>query len=273
MDLYSYLDNIRNKNPLVHCITNVVSINDCANILLASGASPFMSQDIREVEESVVMADSLVCNMGNIEHSREMLLASKKANKLAIPVVLDPVAVGGTSTRREFFTELKKEIKITAICGNASEIKYIAGKKIDISGVDAGVLDEVSDKNIQQNIDMIKKLSKELDCIIILSGKIDLISNGNKTIILKNGCYTMSKITGSGCMLTSLIGASVSVNRDSIFEACVAAVALMGISGEIAEEIRVEKKLGNMSFKNHLIDSVYNMKREDFERKISYEIR
>ena len=128
MDFLELLRRVREQAPLVQCITNFVTVNDCANILLAAGASPSMAQDIREVEEAVAGTNGLVCNLGAIDFVDSMILAGKKANELKIPVVLDPVAAGGTELRRQLSAKLLEEVHFTAIRGNASEIRALAGQ-------------------------------------------------------------------------------------------------------------------------------------------------
>ena len=133
MELFDVLEQVRTKAPLIQCITNFVTVNDCANILLAAGASPTMAQDIREVEEAVADADGLVCNLGAIDFVASMILAGKRANELDIPVVLDPVAAGGTALRRELSGKLLEEVRFTAIRGNASETPTALAGLVEIS--------------------------------------------------------------------------------------------------------------------------------------------
>ena len=141
---------VREKEPLVQCITNFVTVNDCANIILAAGGSPSMAHDVREAAEAARNARALVCNMGAIEDAPSMILAGKEMNKLGRPVVLDPVAAGGTSLRREVAAELLKEVKFSSIRGNASEIRYLAGQQTAGSGVDVSALDKIRISKKQQ---------------------------------------------------------------------------------------------------------------------------
>ena len=178
-DFISPLRKVREGEPLVQCITNFVTVNDCANIILAAGGSPTMSEDIREVEESVCNVDALVCNMGAIDFTDSMILAGKKANSLGIPVVLDPVAAGGTSLRREMSERLLNEVHFTAIRGNASEILYLAGKSSIGSGVDVAADDVITEDNLSQTVEAAKSLAKKINSIIAVSGPIDIITDGN----------------------------------------------------------------------------------------------
>lgn len=272
MKINKLLENVKEKEPLVQCITNFVTVNDCANILLAIGATPTMAMDVREVEEAVSNVSALVCNMGAIEYTKSMVLAGKRANELQIPVVLDPVGAGGTTLRRNTVSELLEEIHFTAIRGNASEIKAIAGVCSLGRGVDASREDMVSEDTLKDDILIFETLAKQLDCVIAVSGVIDVITNGVHTILIRNGCKTMARITGSGCMLTTLIGAFCGANKADAFHATSLAVGVMGIAGELAEEKRKKNKTGNATFRNDLIDSIFNITTKEIEEKINYEV-
>lgn len=271
MELEKVLTAVRTQKPLVQCITNFVTVNDCANILLASGGSPTMASHPLEVEEAVRNVQALVCNMGAINGVEAMILAGKEANRLGKPVILDPVGAGGTQLRRDAVKRLLKEVHFTAIRGNASEIRYLAGRHTTGSGVDVSVLDEVSGENLSAAVSMAAELAERLHSVIAISGKIDVISNGKETCVLRGGCATMARITGSGCMLTSLIGAFCGAYEDS-FSAVCAAMAAMGISGEIAEEKRLRNGTGNATFRNDLIDAVFNLTEEQMKQGVHYEI-
>lgn len=272
MDIYEKLKKVRVREPLVQCITNFVTVNDCANILLASGASPTMAMDIREVEEAVERVQALVCNMGAIEHVASMIQAGKKANALGIPVVLDPVGAGGTTLRREAAKRLLEEVKFAAIRGNASEVKALAGQKSCGSGVDASKTDIVSEDTLAENISVFENLARMLDTVVAVSGEIDIVTNGIQTILIRNGCPTMARITGSGCMVTTLIGGFCGAEKENIFHATCAAMAVMGIAGELADKRRIENRTGNATFRNDLIDAVFNMSEKDIKEKANYEI-
>lgn len=151
---------VREKEPLVQCITNFVTVNDCANIILAAGGSPSMAHDVREAAEAARNARALVCNMGAIEDAPSMILAGKEMNKLGRPVVLDPVAAGGTSLRREVAAELLKEVKFSSIRGNASEIRYLAGQQTAGSGVDVSALDKITEENLKEAAEMVRALAE-----------------------------------------------------------------------------------------------------------------
>lgn len=272
MKIEKLMQQVKEKEPLVQCITNFVTVNDCANILLSIGATPTMAMDCREVEEAVAKVSALVCNMGAIEHLESMLLAGKEANRLHIPVVLDPVGAGGTTLRQEAASLLIQEVQFAAIRGNASEIKAIAGIHSRGRGVDAAKEDIISENSLQKDIEIFEELAKRIHTVVAVSGPIDVITNGEQTMLIRNGCPTMARITGSGCMLTTLLGAFCGANEEQIFEAAALAVVVMGIAGELAEEKRIQNKTGNATFRNALIDAIFNITAEQIKEKINYEI-
>ena len=271
MEFANVLTAVRQKKPLVQCITNFVTVNDCANILLAAGGSPTMASHPVEVEEAVRQVQALVCNMGAIESVDAMILAGKEANRMGIPVVLDPVGVGGTQLRRDAAERLLAEVHFSVIRGNASEICYLAGGQTTGSGVDVSSPDEITEENLDAAVSMAAELAGKLGTVIAISGKLDVISNGSESCILRNGCATMARITGSGCMLTSLIGAYCGGWDDPFLAAC-AAMAVMGISGEIAEEKRLRNGTGNATFRSDLIDAVFNLTEEQLTGGVHDEI-
>jgi hydroxyethylthiazole kinase len=272
MEFHDMLRTVRERAPLVQCITNFVTVNDCANILLAAGASPSMSQDIREVEEAVAGASGLVCNLGAIELVDSMILAGKRANKLGIPVVFDPVAAGGTALRRTLSAKLLEEVRFAAIRGNASEIRALAGENSCGSGVDVAAWDTITEENLPRSVALIGELARKTGAVIAVSGAMDVISDGTQTALLRNGCATMARITGSGCMLTTLIGGFCAAAPDRPFAATIAAMAAMGICGELAEEKRLLSKTGNATFRTDLIDAVFNLSEQELKERIRYEI-
>jgi len=272
MEYHDILRTVRERAPLIQCITNFVTVNDCANILLAAGASPTMAQDIREVEDAVSGANGLVCNLGAIDLVDSMILAGKKANELGIPVVLDPVAAGGTALRRQLSAQLLEEVHFTSIRGNASEIRALAGQMSRGSGVDASSFDTVTPENLSQSVALIAALARKTGAVIAVSGVIDVVSDGTQTILLHNGCAAMARITGSGCMLTTLVGAFCAAVPEHPFSATCAAMAAMGICGELAEEKRLRNQTGNATFRNDLIDAVFNLSEQDLKERIRYEV-
>lgn len=271
MEFVMNLTAVRRRNPLVQCITNFVTVNDCANIILAAGGSPTMAEHPQEVDEAVRKAQALVCNMGAIDKVEAMILAGREANRLGTPVVLDPVGAGGTQLRRDAVKRLLEEVHFSVIRGNASEIRYLAGQQTAGSGVDVSAPDEITEDKLSGAVAMAAELAGKLGSVIAISGRIDVISNGITTCVLRNGCATMARITGSGCMLTALIGAFCGANADAFLAACTA-MAAMGISGEIAEEKRLRNGTGNATFRNDLIDAVFILTEEQLEKGVRYEI-
>lgn len=222
------LRDVKNKKPLVHHLTNYVTVNDCANIVLALGGSPVMADDAGEVEEMVGIASALVINIGtlNVRTIESMLLAGKKANQLGIPVVLDPVGAGATSLRTNTAAKLIHEIKLAVLRGNMSEIKVVAGVDALTRGVD-------SVDNGAGGEEIASSLAKRLDCIVAITGARDIVSDGSRIGLIDNGDQLLAKISGTGCMATSLIGCYAGVTTDSYLAAC-AGLVTMGVAGEKA---------------------------------------
>ncbi|KAB3531312.1 hydroxyethylthiazole kinase [Alkaliphilus pronyensis] len=225
----SILKKIRMDKPLVHHITNYVTANDCANVVLSLGGAPVMADDPIEVEEMVSIASSLVLNIGTINHNKieAFIKAGKKANQLGIPVILDPVGVGATSLRSEAIKEILAEVKISVLRGNMSEIKNIYGVKSLTRGVDS------SDDTMAGGREIAESLAKTLKCIIAITGKIDIVSDGRKTYYINHGHERLTKITGTGCMTTSLIGLCCGAKESYLYGA-ILGVVIMAASGEKA---------------------------------------
>lgn len=264
MDFGTALTRVREGKPLVQCITNFVTVNDCANIILAAGGSPTMASHPLEVEEAVAGVRALVCNLGAIEKLESMLLAGKEANRRGIPVVLDPVGGGGTRLRREALHRLLAEVRFAVIRGNASEIRYLAGLESNVSGVDAG--DTVGESDYPA----LRALAEKTGGVIAVSGETDVVCDANRTMLIHNGCATLARITGSGCMLAALTGAFCGANDP--FPAACAATAALGICGEIAEARRLKNGTGNATFRNDLIDAVFNLTPGQLEKGVRYEL-
>ncbi len=234
----NYIDQIRIRKPLVHCITNYVTVTDCANILLACGASPIMADDIAEVEEITSICNALVINIGTLNSRtiESMLTAGKIAEKLGHALVLDPVGTGASRFRTQTALKLIAEIPFTVIRGNISEIKTLAVGTGQTQGVDACPEEAICESNLSEIIDMAKRLSERTKAVIAISGSIDVITDSDRVFLVRNGCQMMSRITGSGCMLTALTAAMLAGNPEvPPVESTTAAFAEMGIAGQIAE--------------------------------------
>ena len=246
--LKSVFEALQNKRALVHHITNYVTVNDCANVVLAIGASPIMADEIGEVAEMVSICDALVLNIGtaNERTIEAMLKAGKTANEKGIPVVLDPVGVGATTFRRESVAKLMETISLSVIRGNMAEIKTIAGLESKSAGVDS--LEEESD-----GATIALTLAKKLGCVIAITGKSDIVSDGNICYTLDNGDVALTNVTGTGCMSSSLIGSFLGASKDSLSSA-VAGILTMAIAGEMAS-----KEQGIGSFRIALMDAISQM--------------
>jgi len=258
------LENVSKKTPLVHLITNYVTVNDCANIILACGGSPIMADDINEVEEITSICSSLVINIGTLNEKTigSMIKAGKKANDLGHPVILDPVGAGASRLRTETVFALLKEIRFSVIRGNISEIKTVYKGSGTTKGVDADVKDVVNDNNLDEVVSFAKTLSKKTGAVIAITGAIDIVADSEKAYIIRNGHPIMSKITGAGCMLTAVIGSFCGANYDDILDSTAAAICAMGLCGELAVDRMKAIDGGTSSFKTFLIDYMSKMNSE-----------
>lgn len=257
-------ENTKNQGVLVHNITNYVTVNDCANMILASGASPIMADDIDEVEEITSICTGLNINIGTLNKRtiESMFLAGKKANELGHPVLLDPVGVGASTLRTSTSKDLIKQIRFAVIRGNISELKALSNYSSQTNGVDASELDQITVENLDHSILMIHEIAKKLKSIVVVTGVIDIVSDGERACVICNGNKMMARVTGTGCMLSALMTAFISSNQEYMYEAAVTATLTMGIAGELAYKRVVKENFGNASYRNYIIDQVYNL---DFE--------
>lgn len=272
--LGKYLDNVREKAPLVHNITNYVTVNDVANVLLACGGSPIMADDLREVEEITSICGGLNINIGTLNSYtiESMLQAGYKANELKHATLLDPVGAGASKLRTNTAEHLLQEIQFDVIRGNISEIKTLALGTGTTKGVDADEADTVTEKNLESMITFAKHFARNKKCIVAITGAIDLVADSNKCYVIRNGRAEMSKITGTGCQLSGMITAFLVANPQEKLEATVAAVAAMGLAGEIAFTYMQEGD-GNTTYRNRIIDAIYNMDGKTLEEGANYEVR
>lgn len=262
------MKNLKEKKPLVHNITNYVTVNDCANILLSIGASPIMADDINEVEEITGICNALVINIGTLNERTiaSMIKAGKRATLLGRPVILDPVGAGASSLRTFTARQLLDEAGVSVIRGNISEIKAILGGTGTTRGVDADENDLSGRNALESAIAAAEKLAAERGCAVIATGKTDVVATGSKTYLIGNGHRFMSRITGTGCMLSAMVGALCAANPADIPEACVCTVAAMGIAGEMAYRETEGNSLGTASFRTLLIDYCGKIDSEVLER-------
>ncbi len=263
-------ENVRKLSPVVHNITNYVTVNDCANILLACGASPIMADEPLEAADITSICSGLNINIGTLNERtiKSMFISGKKANELNIPVLLDPVGAGASALRTDTAVKLLSEVKFSVIRGNASEIKTLAGESADTKGVDAGETDAINDDMVETA----KKFALKTGAVVAVTGKTDIVTDGTKTFLINNGNKMMSSITGTGCQLSALMTAFAAANKDDILTACAAAVCTMGLCGEKGAG-RMTSLDGNSSYRNYIIDAVYNLTGDDLERGAKYEVR
>ena len=271
-DFAACLQAVREKAPLVQCITNMVTVNDCANVLLAAGASATMAHHPLEVAEAVAGVQALVLNLGAVGDREAMYIAGREANRLGVPVVFDPVAAGFTGLRRETARKLLEEIRFAVIRGNASEILALAEDREGGSGVDVAAADTVTESGLPRAAELAQTLSRRTGAVVVRSGAVDVVADGRQALFLRNGSPTMARITGSGCMLSTLTGAFCGACPDKPFEAAAAAAASIALAGERAEELRLQKGTGNATFRIDIIDSVFNLTEEQLTQGVRYEI-
>lgn len=243
---------VSEKKPLVHHLTNWVTIYDCANITRSFGALPVMAHAKEEVGDMVSLASALVLNIGTLtpDFVDSMILAAKKANSKGIPVILDVVGAGATPFRTNESKRILESAKIDIIKGNHGEIATIAGIKAEVRGVES-ISASASPKEI------VESLAKKMNCTVVITGKDDFVSDGKRTFVVSNGVPMMGAIVGTGCMASSVIGSFAAVEKNHALAAA-SALSCFGIAGELA----APKSAGPGSFKERFYDEVYNLSEE-----------
>ncbi|HLG24422.1 MAG TPA: hydroxyethylthiazole kinase [Candidatus Nanoarchaeia archaeon] len=249
-------EKVKSEKPLIHHITNWVTIYDCANMTRAFGALPVMAHAKEEAADMSSIASALVLNIGTLTNDiiESMIIAGKSANQKGIPVILDAVGVGATKFRDVRASELLNEVKISVIKGNASEIARLAGENVVTKGVE-------SSKVEGSLIEIAKRLALRQKSTVVITGKEDISTDGKKVYIVKNGHAMMGCVVGTGCMAASIIGVFCAVEKDYA-KAAAHALACYGIAGELA----AEKSEGPGSFHEHFYDEVYNLNSEKIEK-------
>ena len=247
----SIVQKIRNKGPVVHCITNIVAANDMANILLSAGAKPIMARHPKEMDSITPNCSALLINLGTPEDGsiRAMVRSAAAAAKAGVPVVFDPVGVGSSKLRQKAAQKILKIVRPAVIKGNRSEIRALAKQKGSFAGVDAR--GEAIDDNLAQ------ELAKGYGCIVVVTDTVDLVTDGTTTLHIQNGHPLMGTVTGSGCMLGALLAAAVSC--DNTLQAVGEMVDMYGSAGKTAAS-RMGLLDGNGSYRTYLLDAVYNLK-------------
>ena len=268
------LENVRRSTPLVHNITNYVTVNDVANALLACGSSPIMSDEPDDVADITSICGGLNINIGTLNKRsiEAMFIAGEKSKALGHIVLLDPVGAGASALRTNIALEIMDKIKPDVIRGNISEIKTLAIGSGTTKGVDADAADTVTEENLDQMVAFTKSFAARTGAVIAITGAIDLVADSEKCYVIRNGRPEMSRITGTGCQLSGIATAFTIANPDHMTEAVAAAVCMMGLAGEIGVS-QMAMGEGNSSLRNRMIDAIYNMDAVRLNEGAKYEIR
>jgi hydroxyethylthiazole kinase len=252
-----FLEKVRQQKPLVHHLTNWVTIFDCANIVKVLGASPVMAHAPEEVKDMTGIASALVLNIGTLtdDFIESMKLSVKSANKRGIPVVLDVCGAGATEFRNKKVAELLNCGKIDIIKGNASEVACVAGIKVKTKGVDSTKVDA-------DLTEIAQELAEQRDCTVVITGKTDIVADKKKIIKVKNGHEMMSHVVGTGCMATSVIGTFAAMSSD-LAEGAGAGLCCYGVAAEIA----AASSTGPGTFKEKLFDCIFSLDQKTLDEK------
>ena len=252
------METTRGTNPLVHHITNYVTVNDCANVCICAHGSPVMTDEAKDIPEMVKISSAVVLNIGTLNERtvESMIVAGKTANSLGIPVILDPVGVGATKYRTDTAVEIIEKCNPSVIKGNGAEIGVLSGLGGEVKGVD-------SQSTSCDSGQAVKELSLKYGCIIAASGPIDYVSDGNSVYELSNGCEYQGFVSGTGCMLSSVIGCYVGACNASA-ESVISAISVFNIAAELA----LKNSNGPGSFKTALLDSLFSLKPEIVEKMV-----
>lgn len=298
-----FMAQVRTRQPVIHCITNYVTANDVANMILAAGASPIMADGPKEVEDISGISHGLVLNLGTLRENaiESMLRAGHRSASLHHPIILDPVGAGASAFRKETALRLLKEVPCSVIRGNASEIRTLAEQNVHTRGVDADSREALTENNRCKTALMARQLSKSTGAVVVMTGATDLIAEGDRVCLVKNGHPMMNRITGAGCMLDGVLAAVVAADcmmadckaadnqaADCMMKECVTghchkqtccdrflsaayAVAAVGICGELAYEKTEQSGGGTGSFRMYFIDAMSRLTDEEIRDKIRVE--
>lgn len=256
MEIYPLLEKVRTQKPVVHHLTNWVTIYDCANVVKVFGASPVMAHAIEESGDMAGIANALVLNIGTLtpEFVESMKVAATSANRKGIPVVLDVCGAGATKLRDDKCLELLDQTRIGIIKGNSSEVARIAGRNVQTKGVDA--------TEVEADLaDLGRGLAAERDCTVVITGPEDICADKGRHLLVRNGCAMMGNIVGTGCMAASVIGTFAAVKPDDLPAAAAAGLACY----EIAAELAAREAAGPGTFKEKLFDHIFNLNEEQVE--------
>lgn len=255
--IHNLLKKIKDKKPVVHHLTNWVTIYDCANIVKALGASPVMAHAPEEAAEMAGIASALVLNIGTLttDFVESMKIAANSANEKGIPVILDVCGAGATVFRDKKSFELLDEARIDIIKGNASEVARVAGEEVRTKGVDA--------QDVEKDLKKIAAgLARQWKATVVITGKEDIITNGRSRYIVKNGHQMMTHVVGTGCIAASVIGAFAAVSPKDLAYAAASGLAVLGIAAELA----AKDAKGPASFKEMLFDRIYSLDKNDIDK-------
>jgi hydroxyethylthiazole kinase len=252
---FAVLERVRQQKPIVHHLTNWVTIYDCAQVVKTLGGSPVMAHAREEAADMTRIASALVLNIGTLtaDFVESMKQAALGANARVIPVILDVCGAGATGFRDRKCLELLDQVRIDLVKGNASEIASLCGEKVTTRGVDAA--------EVGANLSLLaEKMARQRKTTVVVTGEVDIATNGSKTYQVRNGDILMTHLVGTGCMATSVIGAFAAVESDLAWAAA-SALACYGIAGELA----AQGAPGPAAFKQALFDSLYRLDRETVE--------
>ncbi len=258
MKVSDFLDKVRQQKPLVHHLTNWVTIYDCANIVKVFGASPVMAHAPEEAAEMAGLAGALVLNIGTLttDFVEAMKIAAAAANKKGIPVVLDVCGAGATKFRDQKINEILETVNIDIIKGNASEVARVAGRDVRTRGVDA----EHVDADLAE---VAQGLAQSRSSTAVITGKCDIVAGGGRIFKVRNGTEMMSHVVGTGCMAASVIGTFAAAAPGDLSSAAAAALCCY----EVAAEIAAAGADGPGTFKERLFDAVFCLDSETVEEK------
>lgn len=252
---------LREKSPLIHNITNWVVTNLTANVILCVGASPVMAHAREEVAQMASFAGALVLNIGTLTSDliEAMIVAGKSANEHKVPVLLDPVGAGATALRTESCLRILDEIEVSIIRGNAAEVMAITGEEAEIRGVDSLTDSESAEQAA-------KKLAVKRSATVAVTGKVDIITDGERTYRVANGHPLLGRVTGTGCSSTATIGCFAAVMADRT-QAAACALSYFGMAGEKA----AAKHSSPGSFAVSLLDSLYDLTEDEIAKMAKIE--
>ena len=272
--MFNTWENIRKATPLIHHITNYVTVNDVANITLACGASPVMADDAEEAAEITQLASGLCLNIGTLNQRTipAMLSAARRSGELNHPVILDPVGAGATHLRTQTALDILQTGSVTCVRGNISEVKTLIHGTGNTKGVDAAAVDSVTEENLAASCEFAKQTAHKLNTIVAITGAIDLVADTRQCYIIRNGRSEMSSITGTGCQCSALVAACIAANKTKPLEAAATAVIAMGLAGEIAHKHLLAHE-GNAACRSRIIDAICHLTAEELNKGAKYEIR